>query len=396
MNHKQLQEMKRIYLDNGATTQVDPLVASEIQKYFLDTYGNASSNHIFGEQACFGLERARITIAKALNADTDEIYFTSGGTESDNLALRGVWLANKEKGNHIITTNIEHPAIMRTCENLEKEGVQVTYLKVDSNGLINLDELKSAITPKTILISVMAANNEIGTIQNIKEIGDCCRSRNVLFHTDAVQAFTKVFLDTKSQNIDLISMSGHKIHGPKGIGAIFIKKGTSISPIIFGGSQQKKIRPGTENIPGIVGFAKAVEIAQREGNAGIEKTAKLRDKLISGVLSIKNTRLNGHPTQRLCINVNISFEEIDGESLLAELNKNGIACSTGSACSAKSSKPSHVLSAIGLDHKKYPASIRFTLSRFTSEDEIDYAVKVVNEIVPKLRENFLKGIKQGC
>ncbi len=388
---------RQIYLDNGATTKVAPEVAEEINKYFTEVYGNASSNHDFGEKACEALERSRIKIAKALNAEPNEIYFTSGGTESDNIALRGIVYAYKSKGkNHIITTVIEHPAILRTCEALEKEGFEVTYLPVDKDGLINLNDLRKSIKKNTAIVSVMAANNEIGTIQDLEKIGEICSEQNILFHTDSVQAFTKVPIDVKKQKIHLASFSGHKIHGPKGIGAIYIKNGVEVVPLIYGGSQEKKIRPGTENIPGIVGFAKAVELSQNEGEAGIKKTEKLRDGLIKGILAIEGTRLNGHPTKRLCINANISFKGIKGERLLHELNKNGIAASTGSACSAKSSKPSHVLSAIGLNHNDFPAAIRFSLSRYSTAEEIEYAVETVKEIVLRLRKEAPSEIWKGC
>ena len=380
--------MTQIYLDNGATTKVADEVAKEVLRYFTELYGNASSSHNFGESANEGLERARIIIAKSLNADIDEIYFTSGGTESDNIAIRGTAYANKDKGNHIITSVIEHPAVLSTCKELEQEGVEVTYLHVDSYGLINPNELISAIKDTTILVSIMSANNEIGTIQPITEIGEICSRQNILFHTDSVQAFTKVPIDVKKQKISLASFSGHKIHAPKGIGAIYIKKGVKVSPLLFGGSQEKKLRPGTENIPGIVGFAKAVELALRDGISGVERLTKLRNKLIDGILKISGTKLNGHPTKRLCMNANISFEGIKGETLLYELNRNGIAVSSGSACAAKSSKPSHVLTAIGLGCEKYPATIRFTLSRYTTEDEIEYTIKIVTNIVEGLRREI--------
>lgn len=380
--------MKQVYLDNGATTKVAEEVAIEVARYFTEIYGNSSSNHIFGELACEGLERARIKIAKALNAEPDEIIFTSGGTESDNLATRGVAEANKDKGNHIITSAIEHPAVLNNCRYLERNGFEITYLPVDEYGFIDLEDLKDSIKDNTILVTIMTANNEIGTIQPITEIGEICRQKNIYFHTDSVQAFTKVSIDVKKQNFDLISLSGHKIHGPKGVGALFIKKDTRITPIQFGGSQEHKLRPGTENVAGIVGFAKAVEIAQIESNEVLERIQRLRDKLIKGILQIEGTKLNGHPIKRICMNANISFKGIEGERLLYELNKNGIAASTGSACSAKSSKPSHVLTAIGLNNEQYPASIRFTLSRYTTEEEIDYTIKVVNSLVKKLRQEI--------
>ena len=382
--------MKKIYLDNGASTPVDIEVAKEIEKYLTNIYGNASSNHDFGEEACEVLERSRITIANALNASPDEIVFTSGGTESNNFALKGIAFANKEKGNHIITTKIDHGCVLNSCRWLEKQGFEVTYLDVDENGFISLEDLKNKIKDETILVSVIHGNNEIGVIQNIEEIGKICNERNIYFHTDACQSFTKVPIDTKKINIDLITINAHKIHGPKGVGALYIKKGTTIEAWQHGGGHEKNRRSGTENIPSIVGFAKSVELALK---TDIKKIEKLRDKLINGLLKIEGTRLNGHRGHRLPNNVNISFRGVDGEILLEKLNENGIAASTGSACSAKKAEPSHVLKAIGLDFNEYPGTIRLTLSKFTTEEEIDYALSTFNKLISQLR-----GQKQdeGC
>ncbi len=353
-----------------------------MNKYLTTIYGNASSNHDFGEEACEALERSRIAIAKALNADAEEIVFTSGGTESNNFALKGIAFANRGKGNHIITTKTEHGCVLNSCKWLENQGFKVTYLDVDEYGLVSPKDIKDEINDKTILVSIIHGNNEIGTINNVEEIGSICRSKNVYFHTDACQSFTKIPIDTKKLNIDLITINAHKIHGPKGVGALYIKKGTNIESWQHGGGHEKGKRSGTENIAGIVGFAKSVELADK---SDINKIVRLRDKLIGELLNIKGTKLNGHREKRLQNNVNISFEGVDGEILLEKLNEKGIAASTGSACSAKKAEPSHVLKAIGLDFKKYPGTIRLTLSRFTTEDEIEYAISTFNQIIPILR-----------
>jgi len=374
--------MAKIYLDNGASTKVDEEVAKETEKYLTTIYGNASSNHDFGEEACEALERSRIAIAKALNADPEEIVFTSGGTESNNLALKGVAFANRNKGNHIITTKTEHDCILNSCEWLEKQGFKVTYLDVDEYGFVSLKDIKDSINDKTILVSVIHGNNEIGAINNLEEIGRICKSKNVYFHTDACQSFTKVLIDTKKLDIDLITINSHKIHGPKGVGALYIKKGTKIETWQHGGGHEKGKRSGTENIPGVVGFAKAVELTNK---SDIEKIKKLRDKLINNLLKIEGTKLNGHREKRLVNNVNISFKGVDGEILLEKLNENGIASSTGSACSAKKAEPSHVLKAIGLNFDEYPGTIRLTLSKFTTDEEINYTINVLNRLIKELR-----------
>jgi cysteine desulfurase len=372
----------KVYLDNGATTKVADEVAATVQEYMTKKYGNASSLHGFGEEANEALEKARATIAKKLNAEVDEIIFTSGGTESDNLAIKGVAYAGGKK--HIITTRIEHPAVHKACETLQSQGYKITYLKVDREGLVNLKELEEAITPDTALVSVIHGNNEVGTVQDIQKIGEICKKKEVLFHTDAVQSFTKVPIDVKKINVDLISMSAHKIHGPKGIGALYVRKGTKIKKQMDGGPHEKNLRAGTENVSGAAGFAKAVELVKENDLKRIEK---LRDKLMDKVLKeIPETMLNGAKTKRLCSNANITFKKIEGESLLLLLNEKGIAVSTGSACSSKSLEPSHVLLAIGLKHEEAHGSIRFTLSRYNTEKEIEYTVKAVKECVNKLRE----------
>ncbi len=371
--------IKNIYLDNGATTQVDPQVVKVMQKYFVKNFGNASSLHCFGRNAKNALENARKIIADSMNAKSEEIIFTSGGTESDNLALKGV--AYTKKAGHIITSKIEHPAVLNTCKELEKQGYTVTYLDVDKYGVIDLTQLKNSIKDGTILISIIHANNEIGTIQPIEKIGKIAKEHNILFHTDAVQSFTKVPIDVSKANIDLISLSSHKIHGPKGVGALYVKKGVKLYPLVNGGAHEKNLRAGTENISSIVGFAEAVKLDKK-----LSYIKKLRDRLIKELLKIPNTQLNGHPKKRLVNNVNISFNFVEGESILFSLDQKGIAISTGSACSSHSLEPSHVLLATGLKHAQAHGSIRFTLSKFNTEKEIDYTIKIVKEVIENLRK----------
>ena len=368
-----------IYLDNGATTKVDKEVVEAMQPYFTEIYGNASSLHKSGQEAKRALEKARETIAKEINAEPDEIIFTSGGTESDNIALQEIAYTNKDKGNHIITTKIEHPAIEKTSNALAKDGFKITYLDVDKDGLIDLDQLKKEITKSTILVSIIHANNEIGTIQDIEAIGEICQEKNTYFHTDSVQSFTKVPIDVKKQNIDLASFSAHKIHGPKGIGALYIKKGTKIHPLMHGGSQEHQLKPGTENIPGIIGFKKAVEIVKKED---IKKMGTLKDYFIEKIQKeIPETVLNGSKTKRLCNNINITFKYIEGEALLLRLDDKGIEVSTGSACSSRELKPSHVLTAMGIPAATAHGSIRFTLSKYTTKEEINSTLKTIMELV---------------
>ncbi len=370
-----------VYLDNGATTMVDPKVAEVILDYMTRKFGNASSLHEHGRDSREALERSRKIIANKIGAHSGEIVFTSSGTESDNLAIKGIAYANKGKGNHIITSKIEHPAVMRSCEALEKEGFKVTYVGVDNEGFIDMEALKNAITGRTILISVMHANNEIGTIEDIEAIGRLARKHGIYFHTDAVQSLMKTPLNAK--HIDLISLAAHKIHGPKGVGALYVKRGTNISALMHGGPQENKLRAGTENIPGIAGFAKAAELYS---SSDVKRMEKLRDMLINSLLQIEGTRLNGPRDRRLCNNVNISFKNVEGESIGMLLNAKGICTSTGSACASRSLKPSHVLLAIGLAPEDAHGSVRLTLGRFNTEEEINYVLEVFPDIIRKLRK----------
>lgn len=378
---------KRIYMDYAATTPVKKEVVDAMMPYFTETFGNASSPHGFGRDAKKVLIKSRETIAKTLNAKADEIFFTAGGTESDNWALKGALKSIRPKGNHIITSAIEHHAILHTAEKLEKEGFKLTVLPVDNDGLISLEDLKAAITEETALISIMFINNEIGTMQPIKEIGEIAKAHNIYFHTDAVQAYGNVHIDVEELNIDMMSMSSHKIYGPKGVGALYIRKGTLLGNFIDGGAQEKKKRGGTENIPGIVGFAKAAEIAHDNLDAHIAKLTGLRDRLIDGLLEkIDYSRLNGHRTLRHPGNVNISFEFIEGEALLLMLDHKGVAGSSGSACTSGSLDPSHVLMGIGLTHEVAHGSLRLSLGDFTTEEDVDYAIEALIPIVQRLRE----------
>ncbi len=392
---------KTIYLDNAATTQTKVEVVEAMLPYFNEKFGNPSSIYDFAAQNKTAVTDARDTIAKAIGCNTNEIFFTAGGTEADNWAIKGVAESYKNKGNHIITSKIEHHAVLHTCEYLEKNGYEVTYLNVDENGLVKLDELKAAIRPTTILISIMFANNEIGTIQPIKEIGQIAKENGILFHTDAVQAFGQLPIDVQELNIDMLSASGHKINGPKGIGFLYIKNGTKIRSFIHGGAQERKRRAGTENVPGIVGLGKATEIACRDMEEKTRKEIELRDYLIDRTLKeIPYTRLNGHRRNRLPNNANFSFQFIEGESLLIMLDMKGICGSSGSACTSGSLDPSHVLLAIGLPHEIAHGSLRLTLSENTTKEEIDYTIDCMKEIVAKLRdmsplyEDFMKKNKK--
>ena len=372
----------KAYLDNGASTRVDEKVIKEMIPYFTEKYGNASSLHSFGRYALEGLEKARRTIAKKINSRADEIIFTSGGTESDNLAIYGAAYINPKK-KHLITSAIEHPAVLKTFQNLEKKGFQVTYLGVDKEGFVDIRELEEALTKETVLVSIMHANNEVGAIQNIREIGMLCHKYGALFHTDAVQSITKVPINVKKDHIDLASFSSHKIHGPKGVGALFVRYDLDLEKLMHGGKHEFDRRPGTENVPGAVGFAKAVSLVK---DKDVKRIKKLRDKLIDGILKdIPNVSLNGSRERRLCNNVNISFNGIEGETIGTYLDMKGIATSTGSACASKSLNPSHVLMAMGLKVEQAHGSIRMTLSKFTTEKEIDYVLKVLPEIVKKAR-----------
>ena len=392
--------MRKVYLDYSATTPVKDLVLNEMLPYFTEVYGNASSIHGFGQEAKRALEKARGIIAKTMHTIPDTIYFTGGGSEADNWALKGVMQANISKGNHIITSKIEHHGILHTCEALEKQGFEVTYLDVDTDGLISLEALEAAIRPSTILISIMYINNEIGTMQPIKDIADIAHKHHVLFHTDAVQAYGNVDIDVNALGIDLMSVSSHKIYGPKGVGALYIKKGIRIQNLIEGGAQEKKRRAGTENIPGIMGFAKAAELAYENLEEHIEHLTNLRDRLLKGILdSVPYVKHNGHPTVRHPGNVNVCFEFIEGEALLLSLNAKGIAGSSGSACTSGSLDPSHVLLAIGLPHEIAHGSLRLTIGDFTTEEDVDYTVHALVEVVEKLRQmsplyDRIKGGKQ--
>lgn len=378
---------KEIYFDYAATTPMKKEVLNEMMPYFNTKFGNPSSVHKFGRQGKTALDTARDRISRTLNAESDEIFFTAGGTEADNWAIKGVAYSNKNKGNHIITTKIEHHAVLYTCKALEKEGFEVTYLDVDEYGLIDLDDLKNAIKDDTILVTIMYANNEIGTIQPIKEAAVIAKDKGVIFHTDAVQAYGNIELDVNDLGVDLLSMSAHKIYGPKGVGALYIRKSTKINQLILGGAQERRRRAGTENIPGIVGFGKAAELAYENLKEHNDKLIKLRDKLIKELLDkIPYTRLNGHPIKRLPGNVNISFNFIEGEALLLSLDMVGIAGSSGSACTSGSLDPSHVLMSIGLDHETAHGSLRLTLGDYTTEEDIDYVIEQLPPIVDRLRQ----------
>ena len=378
--------MNRIYMDNAATTRVSEPVAQAMMPYLTEVFGNPSSVHSFGREAHKALDHARAQVARALGAEPKEIYFTGCGTESDNWAIRGAAYAHKDKGNHIITTTIEHHAVLHTCEQLEKEGFEVTYLDVDEYGLVDVKALEAAIRPTTVLITVMAANNEIGTMEPIEEIGRVAREHKVLFHTDAVQAIGSVPFDVKRMNIDMLSLSGHKFHAPKGVGALYIRSGVKIDRFIRGGAQERGQRAGTENLASIVGMGRAIELATQNLEAHNAKLSALRDRLIQGILSnIPEVRLNGHPTMRLPGNVNVSIRYIEGESLLLSLDLKGIAASSGSACTSGSLDPSHVLLAIGLPHEIAHGSLRCSLSEENTEAEVDYVIDTLREIVDRLR-----------
>lgn len=378
---------KMIYLDNAATTRTSPEVVEAMLPYFSELYGNASTVYEFGAKSKEAVTEARETIARAIGAKDNEIYFTAGGSESDNWALKATAEAYKDKGKHIVTSKIEHHAILHTCEWLEKNGFEVTYLDVDEFGVVKLEELKKAIRPDTILISIMFANNEIGTIEPVAEIGKIAREHGVLFHTDAVQAFGQVPINVDELNIDMLSSSGHKLNGPKGIGFLYIRKGVKIRSFLHGGAQERKRRAGTENVPGIVGFGKAVELALATMKERTDNERKLRDHLMERVLKeIPFTRVNGDRTNRLPNNVNLCFQFVEGESLLIMLDMKGICGSSGSACTSGSLDPSHVLLAIGLPHEIAHGSLRLTLGADTTLEDIDYTVDAIKEIVTQLRE----------
>ena len=373
--------MKTTYMDYSATTYVKPEVLDAMMPFFTEKFGNPSSFYGISRETKMAIDNARAQVAKAINCDPNEVYFTGGGSEADNWAIKGIATAHMKKGNHIITTKIEHHAVLHTCEFLEKFGFEVTYLDVNEEGFIDLKQLESAITDKTILVSIMFANNEIGTIQPIKEIGAICREKKVLFHTDAVQAIGSVPVDVKEMNIDLLSLAGHKLYGPKGIGALYIRNGVRIDNLIHGGGQERGRRAGTENIPGVVGLGKAIEIATENIEENRARLTVLRDKLIDGILErIPYARLNGpRGDKRLPGNSNISFEFIEGESILLSLDFEGICASSGSACTSGSLDPSHVLLAIGLPHEKAHGSLRTTLGAASTEEDVE---KLLNELPP--------------
>ena len=378
---------KLIYLDNAATTKTAPEVLDAMLPYFSEYYGNPSSIYDFAQKSKEAVTKGRQQIADALNTRKEDIYFTAGGSEADNWALKATFEAYKSKGNHIITTKIEHHAILHTCEYLEKKGFEVTYLDVDENGVVDLDQLQKAITPETILISVMFANNEIGTIQPIKEIGMIAKEHNILFHTDAVQAFGQVPINVDELNIDMLSSSGHKINGPKGIGFLYIRKGVKIRSFVHGGAQERKRRAGTENVPGIVGYGVAAKRAADSMEERTKKEIELRDYFIGRILNeIPYVRLNGDPKRRLPNNINVSFQFVEGESLLIMLDMKGIAASSGSACTSGSLDPSHVLLAIGLPHEIAHGSLRMTISDETTKEDLDYTLDQIKEIISRLRQ----------
>lgn len=379
--------MKSIYFDNAATTQLDEEVLQEMMPYLKENYGNASSIYKLGRESRKAVETSREKIAKVLNCKPNEIYFTAGGSESDNTAIKGIARANKKKGNHIITSKIEHPAVLETCKELEKEGFEVSYISVDENGIINLEELKNAIKPTTVLITVMFANNEIGTIQPIEEIGQIAKENNIYFHTDAVQAVGSIKIDVQKLNIDSLSLSGHKFYGPKGIGVLYVRTGVKFEKLIAGGHQERNKRAGTENVAGIVGIGKALELAYNSLDEHNKKIKELRDYYVEQVKEkIPYIKINGDMERRLPGNSNISFRFIEGEGLLLNLDLKGICASSGSACTSGSLDPSHVLLAIGLPHEIAHGSLRITIGKYNTKEEVDYLVENLVEIVNRLRE----------
>ena len=378
---------KPIYMDYAATTYVKPEVLEEMLPYFTEQFGNPSSVYSLSRETKKAIDTARDKVAKAVNGETNEIYFTGGGSEADNWALKGVAFANAKKGNHIITTKIEHHAILHSCEYLEKHGFEITYLPVDQYGFVKIEDLEASITDRTILVSVMFANNEIGTIQPIKDIGKLCREKKILFHTDAVQAIGNAQIDVKEMNIDLLSMAAHKIYGPKGTGVLYVRKGVKIDNLVHGGGQERAKRAGTENIAGIVGLGKAIELAVVNMEEHTKRLSALRDKLIEGLLKIPYSRLNGPVSDnRLSGNVNICFRFIEGEAILLLLDHMGICASSGSACTSGSLDPSHVLLAIGLPHEIAHGSLRLSIGDGNVEEEVDYVIETVEKVVNRLRD----------
>ena len=378
--------MKQIYLDYAATTPTHPDVLQAMLPYFSDIFGNPSAIYSYGQKAKGAIEEARSKVAELISARDEEIVFTSGGTEADNFAIKGIAHASESRGNHIITSSIEHHAVLETCKFLEKKGFLVTYLPVDEYGLVSVDDISNAITDKTVLISIMYANNEIGTIEPIAEIGKLAREAGISFHTDAVQAAGHIPVDVNELGVDLLSMSAHKLYGPKGVGALYIRKGTKLVPFMHGGGQEKKRRASTENVPGIVGFGKAAELSRQEMHEETQRLTHLRNMLIKRLMNkIDHVHLNGHPQKRLPNNVNISVDFVEGESMLLNLDLEGICASTGSSCSSSSLEASHVLLATELPHEQAHGSLRFTLGKWTSEDDIDRVLEVLPKIISRLR-----------
>lgn len=379
--------MQQVYLDNNATTPLDPLVFKAMKPHYMEDFGNASSIHTYGQKANSAVENARRQVSELIGARPNEIVFTSGGTEADNTALRGVLTHHRARGNHIITAVTEHSAVLQTCEQLEKEGFRVTYLPVDREGMISLDRLEKAIDEETILISIMHANSEIGVIQPIQDMAALAREKKVLFHTDAVQTVAKIPVNVEELGVDLLSLSAHKFHGPKGVGALYIRSGVKMDPLLYGGSHERSRRAGTVNVPGIVGLGRSAELAREELKELDTRVKALRDRLEKGILEhISGTAVNGSRTHRIPHLTNISFRAIEGEALLISLDFQGVAVSTGSACSSGTVEPSHVLTALGGNHKLHKSAIRFSLSRMTSGGEIDYVLSILPEIVERMRE----------
>ena len=380
--------MRKVYLDNNATTPIDPEVFEAMSPYLKDYFGNPSSAHQFGRSVKADMDEAREKIAELLNASPSEIIFCSGGSESDNIAVKGVALSNLNGKKHIITSQIEHPAVLNTCRLLEKIGFEVTFVKVDQYGMVDPEDIRKAIKENTALISIQHSNNEVGTIQPIEEIGKIAKEKNIFFHTDAVQSLGKVSLNVNDLNVDFLSMSAHKLNGPKGIGALYIKKGTSkLFPIISGGHHERNRRAGTENVPGIIGFGKACEIAKKEMISGSKYLTGLRDSLYQELKSsIPKTTLNGHPVKRLPTTLNLGVECVEGESIMINLDLQGVAISTGSACSSGSLEPSHVLTAMGIPHEKVHGSLRFSFGKMNTEDDVNYVAEILPPIVKKIRE----------
>ena len=377
--------MKKVYMDNGATTQVDEKVLDAMLPFLREDFGNPSSLHAFGREVKKSLEEAREKVATAINAKPDEIYFTSGGTEADNLAVQGAARALKEKGRHIITSAVEHHAVLDVCKALEKEGFDVTYVPVDEDALVNPEAVREAIREDTILVTIMMANNEVGTVQPIKEIGAIVKEKGICYHTDAVQAIGNIPVDVQELGLDMLSMAAHKFYGPKGVGALYVRKGTRLSKASFGGGQEKKVRPGTENMPGIMGMGRAIELATEDIPGKSAYLESLRDKLISELMKIEDVKLNGHPEKRLPGNVNLSFSYIEGESLILSLDMKGIGASSGSACTSGSLEPSHVLMAMGMPHETAHGSLRLSLGKNNTPEDVDYVLEVLPEIVERLR-----------